>query len=55
VKRVVVFFGKGGSNFLNILKHQKNYKVVLGITNRKDSQVFNYDNLPEILISNSNE
>jgi phosphoribosylglycinamide formyltransferase-1 len=55
VKKVVVFFGKGGSNFLNILNHQTNYKVVLGITNRSDSQVFNYDNLPEILISSSNE
>ena len=51
MKKVVVFFGKGGSNFLNILKKQKNYKVVLGITNREDSDVLKERNLPEILIS----
>lgn len=55
MKKVVVFFGKGGSNFLNILKHQKNYKVVLGITNRSDSTALNEKNLPEILISEDNE
>jgi len=51
LKRVVVFFGSGGSNFLNILKHQTNYKVVLGITNKKDSSALKEKNLPEILIS----
>jgi len=55
MKKIVVFFGKGGSNFLNLLKHQKNYKIVLGITNKKDSSALNHPNLPEIFISNSNE
>ncbi|WP_457564718.1 formyltransferase family protein [Caminibacter sp.] len=54
MNRVVVFFGKGGSNFINILKHQTNYKVVLGITNRSDSAALSYRNLPEILISQDN-
>ena len=55
MKKIAVFFGKGGSNFINLLKHQKNYNVVLGITNRNDSKALNFPNLPEILISNSNE
>ena len=55
MKKVVVFFGKSGSNFINLLNHQTNYKIILGITNRSDSKALNYSNLPEILISNSNE
>ncbi len=56
MKKVVVFFGKGGSNFLNLLENQTNYKIVLGITNRNDSEALNYKNLPPILISdNHNE
>jgi len=55
LKKVVVFFGKGGSNFINILNNQKNYKVVLGITNRSDSKALNYPNLPEILISDNHK
>ena len=55
MKKVAVFFGKGGSNFINLLKHQKNYEVILGITNRKDSKALNFPKLPEILISSSNE
>jgi phosphoribosylglycinamide formyltransferase-1 len=54
LKKVVVFFGKGGSNFLNLLKHQKNYRIIAGVTNRKDSGVFKYENLPEILVSSDN-
>ena len=54
MKKVVVFFGKGGSNFLNILKHQSNYKVVLGITNRNDSEVLKEKNLPPVLITSDN-
>jgi len=50
-----VFFGKGGSNFLNLLKHQTNYKIVLGITNRADSSALKEKNLPPILISEDNE
>ncbi|WP_236619525.1 hypothetical protein [Lebetimonas sp. JH369] len=37
MKRVVVFFGKGGSNFLNSMKQENNYKIIAGITNRADS------------------
>jgi len=55
MKKIAVFFGKGGSNFLNLLKHQKNYKIILGVTNKNNSKALNYPNLPEILISNSNE
>ena len=55
MKKVVVFFGKGGSNFLNLLKHQKNFKIVLGITNRKDSLALKEKNLPPILISDNFE
>ena len=55
MKKVVVFFGKGGSNFLNLLKNQKNYKTVLGITNRSDSNALKESNLPPILISNGNK
>ena len=56
MKKVIVFFGKGGSNFLNLLKNQKNYKIILGITNRADSQALKAKNLPPILISkNHNE
>jgi len=51
LKRVVVFFGKGGSNFINILNRQSNYKVVLGVTNQKNSYALKHKNLPEILIS----
>jgi phosphoribosylglycinamide formyltransferase-1 len=54
LKKVVVFFGKGGSNFLNILKHQSNYKVVLGITNRDDSEVLKEKNLPPVLVTSDN-
>ena len=54
MKKIVVFFGKGGSNFLNLLKHQKNYKIILGITNRDDSTALKEENLPPILISNDN-
>ncbi len=50
-----MFFGKGGSNFINILKHQKNYKVVLGVTNRSDSDALRYESMPEILISRDND
>ena len=53
MKKVVVFFGKGGSNFLNLLKNETNFKIVLGITNRKDSTALKEKNLPPILISNS--
>jgi phosphoribosylglycinamide formyltransferase-1 len=51
LKKIAIFFGKGGSNFINILKHQKNYKVILGITNSENSNVFKYSPLPEIFIS----
>lgn len=54
MKKVVVFFGKGGSNFLNILKHQSNYKVVLGITNRNDSEVLKEKKLPPVLVTSDN-
>ena len=54
MKKVVVFFGKGGSNFLNLLKHQINYKVVLGITNRNDSSALKEKNLPPVFISQDN-
>ena len=52
MKKVVVFFGKGGSNFINLLKNQQNYKIVLGITNRPDSSALKEKNLPPVLISN---
>jgi len=55
VKKVVVFFGKGGSNFLNLLKKQSNFKIVLGVTNRKDSLVLKEKNLPPVLISDDFE
>jgi phosphoribosylglycinamide formyltransferase-1 len=55
LKKIIVFFGKGGSNFLNILKHQTNYKVILGITNREDSTALKEKNLPPILISNDHK
>ena len=51
LKKIVVFFGKGGSNFLNILKHQTNYQVILGITNRADSEALKEKKLPPVLIS----
>jgi len=51
LKKIIVFFGKGGSNFLNILNHQTNYKVIMGITNKENSSVFKEKNLPPILIS----
>ena len=51
MKKVVVFFGEGGSNFINILKHQTNYKVILGITNKENSSALKEKNLPPILIS----
>jgi len=51
LKKIIVFFGKGGSNFLNILKRQTNYKVILGITNRADSDALKEQNLPPLLIS----
>jgi len=55
LKKIIVFFGKGGSNFLNILKHQTNYKVILGITNREHSTALKEKNLPPILISNDHK
>ena len=55
MKKIVVFFGKGGSNFLNLLKNQKNYKTVLGITNRSDSSALKEKNLPPVLISDDNQ
>ncbi|WP_024791900.1 MULTISPECIES: phosphoribosylglycinamide formyltransferase [unclassified Lebetimonas] len=51
MKRVVVFFGKGGSNFLNLIKKENNYKIIAGITNRADSDALKEKNLPPILIS----
>jgi len=51
LKKIAVFFGIGGSNFINILKHQTNYRVVLGITNKKNSSALKEKNLPPILIS----
>jgi phosphoribosylglycinamide formyltransferase-1 len=51
LKRVVVFFGKGGSNFLNLIKNETNYKVIAGITNRIDSSALEEKNLPPIFIS----
>jgi len=51
MKKIVVFFGKGGSNFLNLLKKQSNFKITLGVTNKKDSLVFKEKDLPPILIS----
>ena len=53
MKKVVVFFGRGGSNFINLLKHQKNYEVVLGVTNRNDSSALKEKNLPPVLISSN--
>jgi len=53
LRKVVVFFGKGGSNFLNLLKNQTNYKIILGITNRSDSDALKNKKLPPILISNN--
>ena len=55
MKKVVVFFGKGGSNFLNLLKNQSNYKIIAGITNKKDSSALKEKNLPPILISEDNQ
>jgi len=55
LKKVVVFFGKGGSNFLNLLKHQTNYQIILGITNKEDSLALKEKNLPPILISQKND
>jgi len=51
MKKIVVFFGKSGSNFLNLLDKQSNFKIVLGVTNRKDSSVLKEKNLPPVLIS----
>jgi len=51
LKKIVVFFGKGGSNFINILNKQTNYKVILGITNVSESEALKHKNLPEIMIS----
>jgi len=51
LKKIVVFFGKGGSNFLNLIKKQNNYKVIAAITNRADSNALKEKNLPPILIS----
>ena len=55
MKKVVVFFGKGGSNFINILKNQTNFKVVLGITNEENSSALSYDQLPPIFISKNHK
>lgn len=46
-----MFFGKGGSNFVNLLEKESNYKIVLGITNEKNSKALERSNLPEIMIS----
>lgn len=51
LKRIAVFFGKGGSNFLNLLKHQTNYQISLGITNIQNSEALNASSLPPILVS----
>jgi phosphoribosylglycinamide formyltransferase-1 len=51
MKKVAVFFGKGGSNFLNLIKKEKNYKIIAGITNRADSDALKEKDLPPILIS----
>jgi len=51
VKNIVVFFGKGGSNFINLLKNQINYSIALGVTNREDSNALKEKNLPSVLIS----
>jgi len=51
LKKIVVFFGEGGSNFINILKHQTNYKVIFGVTNKENSSALKEKNLPPILIS----
>ena len=51
MKKVVVFFGKGGSNFLNIVKNAKNYEVIYAITNRKDSEALKEKNIPPVLIT----
>ncbi len=55
MKNIAVFFGKGGSNFINLLSHQTNYKIILGITDKSDSKALNHPNLPEIMVSSSNE
>jgi phosphoribosylglycinamide formyltransferase-1 len=55
LKKIVVFFGKGGSNFLNILKHQTNYKVILGVTNRKDSLALKEKITPPVLVSENHK
>ncbi|WP_456479013.1 formyltransferase family protein [Nautilia sp.] len=51
MKNIVVFFGKGGSNFLNLLKRQTNYKIVLGITNVENSEALKASSLPPVLVS----
>jgi len=52
LKRVVVFFGAGGSNFLNLIEKEKdhNYKIIYGITNKKNSEAIKKANVP-ILVS----
>ena len=55
LKKIIIFFGKGGSNFLNILKHQTNYQVILGVTNRADSEALKEKNIPPVLISNDHQ
>jgi len=51
LKKIAVFFGKGGSNFLNLLNRQTNYKIALGITNAQNSSALKAPSLPPILIS----
>ena len=46
-----MFFGEGGSNFINILKKQTNFEVILGITNKENSLALKEKNLPPVLIS----
>jgi phosphoribosylglycinamide formyltransferase-1 len=55
LKRIAVFFGKGGSNFINLLKKQSGYNVVLGITNAENSEALKEKNLPPVLISKNHK
>jgi len=55
LKKIVVFFGKGGSNFINLLKKQNDYEIILGITNEKHSNALQETHLPPVLISSDFE
>jgi len=54
LKRVIVFFGKGGSNFINLLNNQTNYKIIAAHTYTYESEALKADNLPPIFISKDN-